>query len=251
MLVESKPEIVLVDLYMKGCDGRELAQLIRQQEAFIGIPIVFLSVERDPDVQIDAIRAGGDEFLTKPVKPEHLVASIEMRAQRTRDIRYFMERDSLTGLLNHSHLIGGLNNEIRRAERIGNNLCFAMIDIDNFKHVNDSFGHLTGDRVLKSLARMLQDRLRKTDIIGRYGGEEFGIVFFNTTTEHAERILNEVRESFARIRHTANSKDFYVSFSCGLAGYPKFGTAAKLGKASDDALYKAKEFGRNRVVIAG
>ncbi|HUX52466.1 MAG TPA: diguanylate cyclase [Spirochaetia bacterium] len=250
VLVETKPEIILVDLYMKGCDGRELAQLIRQQEAYVGIPIVFLSVEQDPDVQIDAIRAGGDEFLTKPVRPDHLVASIEMRARRTRNVRFFMERDSLTGLLNHAHLMEGLTNEIRRAERIGTDLCFAMIDLDHFKTVNDTFGHLTGDRVLKSLARLLQDRLRKTDLVGRYGGEEFGIVFSNTSTDNAERILNEVRETFARIRHSVGSKDFYSTFSCGVAGYSLFGSAAALGKAADSALYRAKENGRNAVAVA-
>ncbi len=250
VLVEAKPEIILVDLYMQHCDGRELARLIRQQEAFIGIPIVFLSIEVDPEIQIEAIKSGGEEFITKPVKPEHLVASLEMRVQRTRNIRFFMERDSLTGLLNHTHLMEGLQSEVRRAERIGNDLCFAMIDIDHFKHVNDTYGHLTGDRVLKSLARILQDRLRKTDCIGRYGGEEFGVVFFNTTTEHTARILDEIRTSFSHIRHRSGGTDFYVSFSCGVAGYPAHKTVMALNKAADAAMYRAKQQGRNRVVIA-
>lgn len=249
VLVESKPEIILMDLYMKHCDGRELALLIRQQEAFIGIPIVFLSIESDPEIQIESIKAGGEEFLTKPVKPEHLVASLEMRALRTRHIRFFMERDSLTGLLNHTHLVEGLQNEVRKAERVGNQLCFAMIDIDHFKNVNDTYGHLTGDRVLKSLARLLQDRLRKTDLIGRYGGEEFGVVFFNTTNTHAARILDEIRQSFGHIRHRAGNQDFYVTFSCGVAEYPASRTAAAISKAADIALYRAKETGRNVVVV--
>ncbi len=250
VLIESKPELILMDMYMPGCSGLELATLIRQQEAFVGIPIVFLSVETDVEKQIKAIDHGGDEFITKPIKPEHLIATVTLRIDRTRSMRYFMERDSLTGLLNHTHLKQHLSKEVQRAERIAKPVSFVMIDIDHFKQVNDTYGHLTGDRVLKSLARFLTDKLRKTDTVGRYGGEEFGVVLLNVDAETALRVMDKIRAGFAELAHTAGDETFSVTFSCGIAAFPTFDGPGPLGEAADRALYCAKESGRNRVVVA-
>ncbi len=249
ILVEYKPELIVMDMYMPDCTGMELATLIRQQEAFVAIPIVFLSIETDMDKQLEAIAQGADDFLTKPISPDHLTKSIAVRAERTRNMRFFIERDSLTGLLNHTHLKQRLAEEIQRGERIGQNVSFAMIDLDRFKSVNDTYGHLTGDGVLKTLARLLRERLRSTDVIGRYGGEEFGIVFFNTTAEQAATVMDQIRESFSRIKHYAGDESFFSTFSCGIASFPTLANATDVSEASDRALYRAKDAGRNRVVI--
>ena len=250
VLVEAKPELILMDMYMPVCSGTELLALIRQQEVFVSIPVVFLSIENAGAKKQAAIREGGDDFITKPADPEYLITSISNRINRTREIRYFMERDSLTGLLNHSNLKEQLIRELLRAQRAGSTVCFAMIDLDHFKKVNDTYGHLTGDKVLKSLSRMLQERLRRTDIIGRYGGEEFGAILLNISIQHAEQILDEIRENFSRIRHHAEEGEFYVTFSCGLACYPGCQDEDELTLAADKALYKAKESGRNRIALA-
>jgi len=250
VLHEAKPELVLMDMYMPGCNGMELSSVIRQYEAFVSIPIVFLSVETDMDRQLAAIRLGGDDFLTKPIKPEHLAVSILTRAARTRNIRYFMERDSLTGLLNHTNLKENLGREVMRAGRLEAPVSFAMIDLDHFKSVNDTYGHLAGDGVLKSLSRLLQERLRRTDIIGRYGGEEFGIILLNTAAETASSIMNEIRENFSRIRQQADGEEFFVTFSCGVSSFPEIKEASAMNAAADYALYEAKETGRNKVVVA-
>jgi diguanylate cyclase (GGDEF)-like protein len=249
ILVEARPDLILMDVYMPGCSGLELTQLLRQHEAFITIPIVFLSLENDRDRQMEAIGEGGDDFLIKPINPDYLVSIVRLRAQRNRNLRYFMERDSLTGLLNHSNLKEQLSREIIRAERSESPVSFAMIDADHFKNVNDTYGHLTGDRVLKSLARMLQDRLRRTDIIGRYGGEEFGVILINTGPTEAKKIMEEIRENFGRVRHHSENQDFYVTFSCGVASYPEIEEPEEISTAADEALYEAKESGRNRVVV--
>ncbi len=249
VLVEAKPELVLIDMYMPGCSGLELASIIRQQEAFISIPIVFLSIEKDLDKQFAAIKRGGDDFLVKPIKDEHLIESISSRAERTRSLRYLMERDSLTGLLNHSNLKEQIVREMRRANRTESTVCFAMIDVDHFKTVNDSFGHLTGDRVIKGLAQLLHERLRSTDIIGRYGGEEFGVILLNTSLKDAKRVIDDIRERFSLIKQQSENGEFTVTFSCGIAAYPDFQEPASLSEAADQALYEAKETGRNRVVI--
>jgi diguanylate cyclase (GGDEF)-like protein len=250
ILVEEKPELILMDMYMPEADGIELARVIRQQEAYVGIPIVFVSMETDPVKQFRAISQGGDDFISKPVDPIALVNAVRIRAERTRNMRFFMERDSLTGLLNHSNLREKLSQELQRAERMENGLCFAMIDLDHFKSVNDTYGHLTGDRVLKSLARLLQERLRRTDLIGRYGGEEFGVILFDTNAANAARIMGEIRESFSRVRQLGGDGEFYVTLSCGIASFPAHQSVNELTEAADAALYEAKEAGRNLVVTA-
>ena len=247
ILIESKPELILMDMYMPGCTGSELATIVRQQEAFVDIPIVFLSIETDAEKQIEAVSRGGDGFLAKPIKPEHLVSTVRNRVERTRSMRFYMERDSLTGLLNHTHLMHNLSREIQRAERVGRPVCFAMIDLDHFKGVNDTYGHLTGDRVLKNLSRHLQDALRKTDIIGRWGGEEFGVVLFNVDLDGAAKVMDKVREEFSRMEQDSASSQFTVTFSCGIAAYPKYDGPGPISEAADRALYGAKEGGRNQI----
>ncbi len=250
ILAESKPELILMDMYMPGCSGTELLSIIRQQEAFVGIPVVFLSVEEDEQKKLEAIRQGGDDFISKPPDPAFLTASIANRVARTRSVRYFMERDSLTGLLNHTNLREQLLRETMRAGRARTRLCFAMIDLDNFKSVNDSYGHLTGDNVLKNLSRILEERLRRTDIIGRYGGEEFGVILINTTIDDAAKTMDEIRENFSKVRHQSETGAFHVTFSCGIAEYPACDHVDKLTDSADRALYAAKNAGRNRVVKA-
>jgi diguanylate cyclase (GGDEF) domain len=249
LLVESRPDIILMDMYMPGCTGPELALIIRQQEAFSSIPIIFLSVERDLEKQISAIRKGGDEFLEKPIKPEHLVSSVIMRAERTRAIRFYMERDYLTGILNHTTLSESLATEVLRARRSGALISFAKIDIDRFAQVNERYGHLAGDRILRSLARILQERLRRTDIIGRYSGEEFGVILPGADSRCAARLIDELRENFGRLSHGIDAAPFSVTLSAGIATYPDFVGAADVIEAADRALRRAKAGGRNRVAV--
>jgi len=249
VLRDFTPDLILMSLYMSGCTGLEMSKVIRQQESFLSIPIVYLSGETDLDMQLSAIGAGGDEFLTKPIKPNHLISAVQSRAKRARSLRSLMMRDSLTGLLNHTSLKDKLEVEMSRSRRLGNGLVFGMLDIDHFKSVNDTYGHGIGDRVIKSLSRMLQQRLRRSDIIGRYGGEEFAVVLLDTGIEDAVRIMNDIRESFASLEQETGERRFNVSFSSGLAAFPDFTDVAELCNAADEALYESKGNGRNRVTV--
>lgn len=249
-LVEFNPDVILMDVYMPGCTGLEAAAVIRQQEAFVGVPIVFLSAETRLDRQLTAMHQGGDDFLHKSISAEHLVSAVSSRAQRSRALRNTMSRDGLTGLLNHTTTKEQLDREIQLARRRAGQLVLALIDLDHFKQVNDTYGHSTGDRVLKSLARLLQQRLRRTDIVGRYGGEEFAVIMIDTDGERAAFVLNDVREKFAQINQRSDHYDFAVTFSCGIASFPLYGNATDLSRAADTALYRAKRNGRNQVVRA-
>jgi diguanylate cyclase (GGDEF)-like protein len=249
-LTEFRPDLILMDVYMPNCSGLELARVIRQQEAFLSIPIVFLSAETDLTRQLQAVSLGGDEFLTKPIQPNHLVTAVTSRAERSRALRSFMIRDSLTGLLNHTATKEQLDREIARAARSGTSATLAVIDIDHFKLVNDTYGHPTGDQVLKSLARLLRQRLRSSDTVGRYGGEEFVVILPETDGPTAVRVIEAIRSGFSQVRQHSDQGFFAVTFSCGIATFPAYPDATQLLDAADKMLYEAKSAGRNRVLLA-
>jgi diguanylate cyclase (GGDEF)-like protein len=249
-LEEFIPDLLLLDLYMPECTGLELAQVIRQMKAFVSLPIVYLSAETDREKQLAAVGIGGDDFLTKPIKPDHLISAVASRIERYRQLRALMLRDSLTGLLNHTSVRERLGQEIVLSARNSQPLALAMIDIDNFKKVNDTYGHATGDRVLKALTHIFTRRLRQSDIIGRYGGEEFVVILPNTDEKAALQTLDELREAFSLVRHISDGREFNVTFSCGVASFPRQQTPATLSEAADRAMYVAKRQGRNQVVLA-
>ena len=249
VLADNPPEIILLDMHMPGASGQELAKVIRQQDAFLSIPIVFLSAEKDVGLQREAMSLGGDEFLQKPIAPEHLVSAVASRIARYRALRNLMVRDSLTNLLNHTSYKERLRAEVSRAGRLGKLLCVGLIDIDHFKKVNDTYGHPAGDRVIKNLARLLRQRLRSTHVIGRHGGEEFAVVLTATGMDDALDTLNQIRESFAAIEQHAGKDSFRCTLSAGLAPFPELDEAESLIQAADEALYRAKHGGRNQVVV--
>jgi diguanylate cyclase (GGDEF)-like protein len=127
---------------------------------------------------------------------------------------------------------------------------FAMIDIDRFKLVNDTYGHGMGDRVIHALALYLRQRFRVTDTIGRYGGEEFAVILPDTDEATAWNLLNEVRDSFAKLVHRHKDTDITVTFSCGVAGSQPGEEFSELAQRADTALYAAKRNGRNQVCMA-
>lgn len=247
---EFNPDLILMDMYMPQCDGQELSRMIRQYETYASIPIVFLSSETDIKKQLAAMQIGADDFLTKPIDPEHLVLSVATRVQRHRILSSYMVQDSLTGLLNHTKVKQRLDQTLQKALRSKIPMAFAMVDIDFFKRVNDTYGHPVGDRVIKSLSRLLQKRLRKTDSIGRYGGEEFAIIFWDADVVAASRILDDIRADFARIEHHSENRVFCCAFSAGVAGFPEYPDGQSINNAADKALYQAKREGRNQVMLA-
>ncbi len=218
------PDIVLMDMQMPAIGGVELAQVIRQSMHFVSLPIIFLSAERDEDRQLAARRQGGDDFIIKPIQPDMLVSLVRMRADRSKLLRSFIERDRLTGLFDQTRFKERVAHEMERCRRTGAELVLATIDLDHFKQVNDVHGHGAGDDVLRTLADLLGTNLRKIDIVGRCGGEEFGVILLDTSLHDAARILNALRERFCahRLPGPADASSTFRS----APGSPRPATAA-------------------------
>ncbi|WP_026280630.1 diguanylate cyclase [Thioalkalivibrio sp. ALE9] len=244
-----RPELVLMDLYMPEYAGTDLAGVIRQHEAYIHLPIVYLSAETDIERQIEAMGRGADDFLTKPISDLQLVAAARSRIARARQLEERISKDSLTGLLKHASIKEAASREVLRARRIGRPVTLAMLDIDHFKRVNDTYGHAVGDVVIMSIATLLRQRLRQSDIIGRYGGEEFVAVLPECDAENARRVLEDIRRNFASLDFNHRDERFGCTISIGMvcsADYPEE-DGPDLLVVADEALYRAKWGGRDQI----
>ncbi|GGC94022.1 GGDEF domain-containing response regulator [Vreelandella lutescens] len=244
------PDLLLVDVYMPVCSGEELANIIRQQPEHVGLPIIYLSSETDSQKQLSAMTAGVEAFITKPVVPEELVSAVQLRAERLRLLRSLMTRDSMTGLYNHSTTTDLISKALAQAHRDNTQHAMAMIDIDHFKAVNDTHGHLAGDQVIITLSRLLKTRLRMSDIIGRYGGEEFVVLLKGVSDERASELIDGLRHDFAQVDFHAGGAHFRCTFSAGISSFPIQPSTESLRLSADQALYRAKHQGRNQVVTS-
>jgi diguanylate cyclase (GGDEF)-like protein len=249
-LVELQPDLILMDLHMPGCNGMELAATLRQYDSKMRVPIVFLSAESDPLTQFGHMLRVGEDVLDKSIAPQHMVLAVTNHARRSRLLSSLMTRDSLTGLLSHALLLERLDQEIGKVRRQGQPLAFAMADLDGFKLVNDQHGHRAGDRVLRSFGRFVRRELEEGFLVGRDGGDEFGIVLPGFGVAAAVEVLERLRRRFAAIRHSTAAGGVRVTLSIGIADFPRHHELSTLTRAADLALYRAKEKGRNRVAQA-
>ncbi|WP_447927884.1 diguanylate cyclase [Vreelandella sp. EE27] len=244
------PDLILMDMYMPVCSGEELATIIRQQPEHVGLPILYLSGETNSQKQFTAMTAGVEGFITKPVVPAELVSAVRLRAERLRHLRTLMTQDSMTGLYNHSTTTDLIDRALVQAYRDDGRHVMAMIDIDHFKEVNDTHGHLAGDQVIITLAHMLKTRLRVSDIVGRCGGEEFVVLLKDISVECAVTLIDGLRHDFEQVEFHAGSARFSCTFSVGLSAFPEQPSTEALRVSADRALYRAKNRGRNQVAIS-
>jgi diguanylate cyclase (GGDEF)-like protein len=250
LLYEFRPDIVLMDVQMGDVSGPALARMIRFEPEWLSLPVVYLSAEGDREVQLEALAKGGDDFLTKPVSDSFLLRTARRRCYRARQLDKLVSRDSLTGLLKHALAKAEVEKEHARCQRMKHVSAVAMLDLDHFKNVNDTQGHRAGDLVIKGLANLLRHRLRKTDIIGRYGGEEFLVALPDCDMDQAVSVLEAVCQDFSRIVFEGSSGKFSVTLSVGLSSLADYGDADSAVEAADQALYNRKRAGRNGVTVA-
>ncbi|MBA1263584.1 diguanylate cyclase [Stutzerimonas sp. NM35] len=244
------PEVLLLDVNMPLCSGPELAQMIRLNDEWLRLTIIYLSAETDINRQMAALLKAGDDFITKPISDNALIAAVFSHAQRARSLSTALARDSLTGLLKHADIKEQVTLEAQRAQRSGKPTSVVMLDLDHFKQVNDRYGHAAGDNVIRSLANLLRQRLRRIDSLGRYGGEEFVAVLPECSAEQAKVVFDEIRQRFAALTFHAGPRTFNVSLSAGISETSDESQSGTLLERADQALYTAKHNGRNQVQIA-
>ncbi len=251
VLSATHPDLVLMDILLPGIDGYDLVRYLRQDEQYAALPVLFLSTEAQIEAQIRSARAGADDHLTKPITPGLLLSTVAARIERSRFLKGLLNRDGLTRLLTHTAFLERARSTLARAERSAVNAAWVMIDLDHFKAVNDTHGHPTGDRVLAALSSLLRRRLRQSDTIGRYGGEEFAVILDDLREAEAVRLMTRVLEEFGKEEHAGSgSETFRVTFSAGVAMLRPSMDLDQWRSTADRALYDAKKAGRNRVVTA-
>ncbi|HTG83117.1 MAG TPA: diguanylate cyclase [Geobacteraceae bacterium] len=260
---DDAPRLAILDWMMPEMDGIAVCRKVREMKPEPYTYILLLtSQQRDEDL-VTGMEAGADDYITKPFKHNELrlrlragrrIIELQSELMAARDtFRVKAARDSLTGLLNHEEILGILNQELARAERDKQCVSVIMADLDHFKEVNDSYGHLAGDAVLRSAAGMMQTLARSYDYVGRYGGEEFLVILPGCCGECAVSFAERLRLRVGSSDIDTSEGMIPVTISIGVAasGGKKGWDADSIVKAADEALYRAKEQGRNRVEVSG
>lgn len=263
------PQLILLDVMMPVMDGYEVARRIKNDDVLPYIPIILVTARDSTQDKVDGLDAGADDYLTKPVNFPELEARVRsmLRIKRLQDeldqknreledvnrqLRKLSITDGLTELFNHRHVHELLHEEFERSRRSGDAIAVAMFDLDRFKAVNDTYGHPTGDIVLYESANILQETAREIDMVGRYGGEEFIVILPETDEDAGAQFAERVRQAISDHVYRDNGQEIRMTVSGGVAS--TLGTEAPhpdlLIKRADEALYQAKESGRDRIVRA-
>jgi len=256
---ESSPSLVILDWLMPGIDGIELCRRIRQSREGSYRYLLLVSGKDEKRDVVEGLDAGADDYLTKPFDVGELRARVRsgmrilslqqqlLKAQE--DLRFQATHDALTGLWSRGAVLDLLQRELRRGRRSGTGTGLLMIDLDHFKKINDSYGHLAGDVVLKEIAGRIGNAVRSYDFVGRYGGEEFIAILSDCSPEDLQLVAERARLAVSGTPVAAIPNGLSVTVSIG--GVVAYDGTAELEALSmaDAVLYEAKRSGRNRVVI--
>lgn len=250
-LLSFNPDLVLLDILLPGMTGYELSRYLRQDERWATMPILFLTTQNQLEAHIESARAGADDHLVKPIAPALLLSAVASRLERARFLKNLLHRDGLTRLLTHTAFMEQAQSVVAQCKRNHHRLAALMlIDLDRFKLINEKFGYAAGDKVLISLAAVLRQRLRSSDVLGRFGGEEVAIIVEDLEEYDAVNLAQRLLHDFATLAHRApDGTEFHMTFSAGVAMLdPKVMDVERWRKHAEQALKAAKNNGRNCVM---
>jgi diguanylate cyclase (GGDEF)-like protein len=264
---ESPPDLVLLDVMMPKIDGIEVARRVKGNPQLPFIPIIMQTALDATENKVQGLEAGADDYITKPIDFAELKARLTsmLRIKRLQEqledrerqlleanerLRHMSQTDGLTGLDNRRNLEERIDEMFEHARRLKEPFACVMCDLDRFKSVNDEYGHQAGDAVLKQFARILRDEVREIDRAGRYGGEEFMLLLPGTVLDAAVTFAERVRKHVEAHTFSFDQTSIKRTASFGVSAWPhpRISNCDGLMRAADDALYVAKESGRNRVI---
>lgn len=236
---------------MPHLSGIELCQVVRNDPHWEELPVLVLTAHTDANTVCQLFTAGADDYVSKPIVGPELINRIFNRLERSRLLHSLAETDALTGVANRRKSTQELNQYLLLAERYRQPMSVALLDIDQFKQVNNRYGHAVGDQVLSRLGELLRHTFGSNDVVARWGGEEFVIGMYGTNRENAVMRVTQLLKTLRRQVFTGSSNPtpFQMTFSVGVAQYPEDGCDLQiLYQAANAALERAKAAGCNRVL---
>lgn len=251
-LVNFKPDLVLIT-YHKGRDyWANSAGMIRLHESYFNIPVIFLLENECAESKLEALQVGADDCICGYQLEAEQIQILKQRIMRFRRANHLITTDSLTGTLNRDAFFDRANEELSLAVRRKENICLAMIDVDYFKQINDAYGHVAGDYVLRHISECLNNRLRRSDLVGRYAGDEFLVLLPDTDLENACLVLNMIRKNLTSQNISINDLEVQVSISLGLIAVKptEVINIETFIIEADKKLYEAKVAGRNMLMAS-
>lgn len=249
-----QPDAILLDIMMPGIDGFEVCRILKDDSKTYNIPVIMVTAKTDPEDLKYAFELGAFDYIKKPIDESEVLARLDSAlrfSQRQRQLEDLAMKDGLTNLYNHRLIIELFYKEFEKSTRNKQPIAFMMLDLDHFKEVNDTFGHQVGDQVLKDISLILMENSRSSDVIGRYGGEEFSITLPNVSKEDAYIISERIRHAVENFTHLISQAKLFVTVSIGICvHYPDSKkTAQDVIAEADKALYLSKSGGRNRTEV--
>ncbi|MEH7884648.1 diguanylate cyclase [Bacillus sp. JJ1609] len=240
-----QPDCLVLDVDLPSKNGFQLLEDIQQHNHKQFIPKVITSIQKDRKTRMNAYEMGADDFIEKPIDIEEFIIRINRQLQRKQIFDQSVLIDELTQVYNRRFLFDLLERYIKDYERTDVPFSVSLLDLDYFKNINDRYGHLTGDKVLEVFASYLKENIRSTDIVFRYGGEEFVILFPRTTAEESKEVVKRILEEFSKVIFIEHGESFNISFSAGIYMVNNHEEGSlEILKMADQALYEAKENGR-------
>lgn len=252
-LEEFRPDVLLLDVRLPRMSGIDVCKALRMSDRWQLLPILIVTAQADHRTRLQAFRAGASDLVPKPILAEELLARVNVHFERARLLRDRTDKDPLSGLLLRRALMEAFQRALAIGTREQRPLSLVLLDLDHFKHINDEYGHLAGDQVIARLGELLRRRFRVEDLRGRWGGEEFILIFPGQTAEFAAQAAQMVLEEFRAMLFVSDRDDaFGVSFTAGVASCPEDGLSiASLIRCADERLYAGKQRGRNQISLQG